>query len=304
MQRQVVTATAVYAILTGVAYADCGQEKCQGALRQPHSDSDGYNFVTTSRIYPKANVFVYETCVENSSDRDMDFNWFIPGPHTKVPSGFSCSNPRPMLTHKDLDTYPGCLYYGNGWTKDRGNFLPHITDQSKIDTESKDKDCKGGVVTGATNDGDTTKQARLALKSGIETDLDVLLPSDPKAPADTMTHVIAKVSLNLDPNDPNKYIHSIQLSADPFRDSKPVLNDIVIRPEREYIKLYLTNPTVKESLIKDDSITLPREVTLSTTLDIPSSPELQSVRFELSSHGLLGATLFVPYLVDGTSNGK
>jgi hypothetical protein len=46
-------------------------------------------------------------------------------------------------------------------------------------------------------------------------------------------------------------------------------------------------------------ITLPSEMTLSTHLDIPDAPELRSVRFELSSYGILGATLFVPYLVKG-----
>jgi hypothetical protein len=115
---------------------------------------------------------VYETCVENSSSRDMDFNWFIPGPNTHVPSGIACTNQRPMLSHKDLDAYSGCLLYGNGWRRDHGNFLPHITDQSKIDAENKDTDSKGSIVTGSNNDGDSTKQAVLALRSGIETNVD------------------------------------------------------------------------------------------------------------------------------------
>jgi hypothetical protein len=289
MRTRVLSATAIYALSIGYAYAECGPQKCPGELRQPHGDSDGYSFVTTSRIYPQANVFVYETCVENTSDRDMDFNWFVPGPNTRVPSGFSCINPRPMLNHKNLDTYPGCLLYGNNWTRDRGNFFPHITDQSRIEDEIKYKHCEVSVsvTKGSIDDDDIMKQATLALQSGIETNLDVFLPSNPKEPTNTMAHVVAKVSLTLDPNDPKKYIHNIQLSANSFRDSKPVFGDILVRPEHNYISLYL------------DAIKLPSEVTFSTELEIPASPELRSVRFELSSQGILGATLFIPYLVSG-----
>jgi hypothetical protein len=139
----------------------------------------------------------------------------------------------------------------------------------------------------------------LALRSGIETNVDVLLPSNPKEATNTMAHVVANVSMSLDPNDSSKYIHTIKLSAYSFRESKPVFSDILVRPEGNYIKLYLNNPVIKESLIKDDAISLPREVTLSTVLDIPPSPKLQSLRFELSSHGMLGATLFIPYLAGG-----
>jgi len=229
----------------------------------------------------------------------MDFNWFIPGPVTRVFAGFSCSNPRPMLSHKDLDTYAGCLLYGNNWTRDRGNFLPHITDKNNIVGEGKSRDCSINLSEGSTNDGDSAKQATLALQSGIETNLDVFLPSDPKNPNATLTHVEAKVLLTLDPSDPKKYIHNIELKANPFRDSKPIFKDIMLRPEQNYISLYADNPTVQKYKLKEDAITLPSEMTLSTHLDIPDAPELRSVRFELSSYGILGATLFVPYLVKG-----
>jgi hypothetical protein len=124
-----------------------------------------------------------------------------------------------MLSHKDLDAYSGCLLYGNDWRRDHGNFLSHTTDQSKIDAENKDTNCKGSIVTGANNDGDSTKQAVLAWRSGIETNVDVLLPKN------TMTDVVVNVSMSLYPNDSNKYIHTIKLSANPCRESKLVFSE-------------------------------------------------------------------------------
>ena len=76
------------------AGAECSKAACLGELQLPGGNVLGYKFVTTSRVYPGHNVTVYETCVQNQSDRDMEFNWFIPGPNTFVPSGYSCSNPR------------------------------------------------------------------------------------------------------------------------------------------------------------------------------------------------------------------
>jgi hypothetical protein len=88
---------------------DCPPDKkphCVGNVRIPHPEP-GYDFVTTSRTYPKARIEVYETCVENHSDRLMEFNWFIPGSHGWVPPFCAVSNPR----YKERDTITGffCL---------------------------------------------------------------------------------------------------------------------------------------------------------------------------------------------------
>ena len=122
--------------------AQCVKAPCQGENKLPGGNALGYKFITTSRVYPGHNVEVYETCVENQSDRDMEFNWFIPGPSTFVPVGYSCSSPRSKLTHKDAPSYAGCLYYGNDWARDHATFIPHVDDQSKIDAEQNDPLCK------------------------------------------------------------------------------------------------------------------------------------------------------------------
>lgn len=297
--RMSITASAVYLSMICVADADCNIRKCEGVLREPHGDTQGYSFATTSRIYLKANVYVYETCVENQASRDMEFNWFVPGPHTFVPAGIACSNPRPMLTHEDLATHKGCFLYGNNWTRDRAQFFPHKSDQLKIDADKSDSTCNNIPQSTNANLGSERDIAIAALKEGIVTDIDAFVPSNAKQPGETMAYVKARVSLDLDLKDPTKYIHTISIQSEAYKNAKPDFEDLKIKPEKGYLQLYEGKEQFSKYILGDKaSARLPREITLSTELPIPKSPQLQSVRFELTGGDQTSATLFVPYLME------
>jgi hypothetical protein len=276
------------------AGADCTQSTCQGQTRQSGGDAL-YNFITTTRVYRGHGVETYETCVENQSNRDMEFNWFIPGPHTFVPRGLACSNPRPQLTHKDAMTYAGCLYYGNNWTRSHASFIPHITDQPKIDAEQKDADCQTLPAVTAAEDATTTnyETAVAALKEGIETKLEVFAPSSPQSPTETMARVQAEVSLVMDSKNAGTYIHSIHIQASPFRGSKPDLSALRIVPEqnRQILSFYKEFPNGLARRLEP-------EIKLGAQIPLPRAPTFDTLRLTLvTPDNRPVATLFVPYIV-------
>ncbi len=275
--------------------AQCVKAPCHGENKVPGGNALGYKFITTSRVYPGHNVEVYETCVENQSDRDMEFNWFIPGPSTFVPAGYSCSSPRSKTyaQYEDAPSYAGCLYYGNDWARDHATFIPHVDDQSKINAEQNDPQCKK-VTTALNASGNSDlAAAKTALKDGIKVQLSVFAPSSLKDATDTMAHVEATVSLNADPNDNEKYIHKITLRASPFRDSKPDFGALKVVAEKNRVADFYND-------IPDGRIQLnSEEITISTQLTIPKYPMLDTVAFRIVGADDRGvATLFVPYLIE------
>jgi hypothetical protein len=281
----------VFFAASSAAIADCSATACQGDLRQP-GGTGLYKYVTTSRIYAGHNVIVYETCVENHSNRDMEFNWFIPGPDTTVPKGYSCSNPRPKLFHTNAETYDGCLYYGNDWARARATFLPHGDDKAKIDAETKNVDCKIEKAEFKSGEEDHSREARLALAEGIKTEADAFAPTNVKDPSATMAYLRADVFLGLDAKDDNKYVHHITFRATSFRDSKPDLSVLKLVPES-------TSLVNLKSDAPDGYVKVASEFSLSDEFSIPKLPTIESVRFfVVGDDNQKLATLFIPYLVE------
>jgi hypothetical protein len=93
-----------------------------------------------------------------------------------------------------------------------------------------------------------------ALKDVIATQVDAFVPSNPEDATKTMAYVSANAMLQSDPKDPNKYLHTIELSSTPFRDSRPDLMAVRVIPEKNdiidfYIPLFPRLPTsIKRSV--------------------------------------------------------
>ena len=259
--------------LSGHAADVCEHGKCQGDLRSPGGNAL-FSYITTSRIYYKSNVTVYETCVENQSGRVMEFNWFIPGPNTFVPDGYSCSNPRPKLTHADSPTYAGCLYYGNNWVRDHATFFPHVDDDAKIAAEKNDPQCKviPTKVAGSTSD-PSRATAISALTEGITVTLGAFAPTDLKNEDQTLAYIRAVVSLTRDPKDDEKYIHSMSVTSSSFRGSKPDFESLKLLPEKNEVEDF------KKS-IPEGYIQLTKELNISAELQLPNSPVLELDPFQ------------------------
>jgi hypothetical protein len=278
--------------------AQCAPSKCEGQLARPGGGTLGYSFVTKSRIYRRAHVEVYETCVENDGNRVIDFNWFIPGPHTFVPTGFACPNPRPKLTHMNAPTYDGCLYYGNNWTRDRATFFPHIDDQPRIDVENMHLRCvKLPIQMAAAQGGGDYDVAITALKEGIATDLEVFAPTNPENATETLVDLKAAVRMDLDPKSNERYIHSIAISALPFKESKPNLPRLRLIPEdKEMARRFYRE-------FSDGFMRLQPEIKLAAEIPIPRSPKLDTIRFGVvDADNRPVATLFIPYLLSKNDN--
>jgi len=106
----------VAAIAIGLSLINCGDalaqvvseckfKTCGGGTPVPHNDN-GYRFETSSIVYPMNNTgrVIYQTCVENKSDRDFEFKWYIPGPDSWLLRGCALKSPRQKIKTPLTDT--------------------------------------------------------------------------------------------------------------------------------------------------------------------------------------------------------
>jgi hypothetical protein len=258
----------------------------------------GYHFITTTRVYQGHGVWVYETCVENLANRYMEFNWFIPGPHSSVKQGCAIYSPRFKDTHDTLNGYAGCYLYGNDWTRNHETFLPHRDDEDAIQAEMKDPACAnipGRILEGAKASSDT--DIAEALRSDLNLQLDVFAPSDPKRADATMMYVIANVFIHPE-QDKGKYIHTVELIAAPANsDVKEIQPSAIrIRPESEIVRSYYIGNKNAQS---DGTFALQYKEVISAELPLPKNPHLETTRFALIAEGgRTVADLFVPFWME------
>ncbi|MDE0521013.1 MAG: hypothetical protein OXH79_03550 [Boseongicola sp.] len=116
--------------------ATCTHQECKGSIRNEHNHG-GYRFFTTSHVYQDGDDFIYETCVENVGENDVEINWAIPGPNSVVPRGCAISARRPFPKRQTMDNYSGCLRYGAYWEWKRAPFHPHRSDELGISYEDQ-----------------------------------------------------------------------------------------------------------------------------------------------------------------------
>jgi hypothetical protein len=117
----------------GAAVVANGQP-CGGKNHREHNRKP-YKFKTSSWVRSGDNGHYYHTCVENiGDDRDLWFDWFIPGPTTYVPPGESVTSSRYFIDRRSND-FNGCIQYGNHRETMKEYFIGHEKDREAVEKE-------------------------------------------------------------------------------------------------------------------------------------------------------------------------
>jgi hypothetical protein len=299
------TAVLIAAILSAVSAGDllaqaplsCRLKTCSGGTPVLHNDN-GYWFETSSTVYPANGTgrFVYQTCVENKSDRDFEVNWYLPGPAGWVPKGCAVTSPRQKIKQETVDGYRSCLRYGNAWHPDRAEFVPHRSDLQAINDE-KQKDC-GQVIaeeprqrtSNATNGNVVVELADL--RTPVSEELETFAPLDPKEPEATMVRIVAHVLV--EPSENLKtFKHTVRWDvAKAYPRGPEYRANLSVSPEnadiREvYQKNFGTGPGAR--------VPVNPEKPIIVEFAMPAHPDLGTVRYRLlSANGMPVASIFVP----------
>lgn len=274
----------------------CQFKTCSGGIPVPH-ENNGYRFETSSIVYPKkggTGRVVYQTCVENKSDRDIEIKWYIPGPDNWVLRGCAQKSPRQMIKQDTVDGYRSCLRYGNEWFPDRAEFVPHRSDLKAI-TDEQQKDCRQVIAeetrqraSNTTSGNDRIEAADLRIP--VTEELEAFAPFDPKAPEATMLHIFAHVTV--EPSENLKtFKHTVRWDiAKAYEGGPAYQGDLLVSPD---------NSAVREVYAKmfGGNATLPiyPEKPLVAQFEMPARPDLGSVRYRLlSTSGVPVASILVP----------
>ena len=161
---------------------------CEGQARNIH-DKGGYKFVTSSKVYKAQGVHIYETCVGNLSQRDVEFDWFVPGPNTWLPPNEQVPAPRPFNSRNTLDSAKSCMAYGNLSETNRFYFLGHASDKEALNREISEP-CSFWVSQDSTvSDGEELSSYQITI------DLAAFFPTDKSNPGETMMKFVGVADL-------------------------------------------------------------------------------------------------------------
>jgi hypothetical protein len=269
-------------------------DQCPG-VKNKYDHSDGYVFFTTSQVYFDANVWIYETCVENPSKRDLDFNWYIPGPNSWVPAGKAVPSPRRRVTHETMDGAAGCLRYGNEWIPGSADFLPHGNDKAALDDEKK-----LGCAEVVRREGLTKIAANLGDAPGkifaINESLEVYAPVNLKEPHNSMVHVTANVQVEpLADGSAFRHIFSYSVSPlDPERFEGSFKGLHIIPDDSNIRALYQAQDEAPDGII-----TLDTKGGVEIKVPSPKNPTLGDVHFSLfTGNNERVAVFYVPFWLE------
>jgi hypothetical protein len=280
----------------------CKFKACSGGTSVLHNDN-GYRFETSSIVYPmnRTGRVIYETCVENKSDRDFEINWYIPGPNSWLLRDCALKSPRQKTRQDTVNGYRSCLRYGNQWFPDRAEFEPHRSDLQAIADEQQ-KDCRQVIAeeprgrasnTTSRNDGIETTDIR----TPVTEELEAFAPFDLKDPEATMVHIVAHVSM--EPSENLKtFKHTVRWDiAKAYAKGPAYQGNLLVSPDnagvREvYQKIFGAGPA--------GAVPIYPEKPMIAVFDMPARPDLGSVRYRLlSASGVPIASLFVPMWLAG-----
>ena len=260
-------------------------------IRQEHN-MDDYAFTTTAHVHTHEKYDEYKTCVVNRSDRDLEFNWYIPGPHSWILANQWHCNSRLRLRSDTLSAHRGCLRYGTQWEPLAAEFIPHRCDINHIDYE-QEVGCSQ-MVNGEHHGLEACTDPSVRLDDGgdifkVRTRLTVFAPALTDRPEETMIRLDATVEIS-PTDDETRFKHVFEIS--------PTQVGRNFRPELLQF-LPMSGLLCYEYTGADDcSITIPinnGEVFTATPL-VPLRPKLGEVRFHvMNGNGDHAATLFVPF---------
>ncbi len=269
--------------------------ECKGEIENHHNDN-GYVFTTSSSVYQSANVHIYETCVTNKDDsRYLDFDWYIPGPHSWIPPGESLPNPRRRVTRDTIDGQEGCLRFGNEWIAGSADFLPHATDGQALEQEAA-----LGCEERMRHEGRTTAgQLEDFFEGGedifpFQATLEIFAPSNSEFPAETMTRVQGK--LEVVPSKEGTYFeHSLTILTFPIG-PKALADTFRLIPNLDIVRTAYSQTGFEEGLLM-----LSKFNEYRLTMETPKRPVIREIRYQLvNDSNEHVATMFVPFWVEAS----
>jgi hypothetical protein len=283
---------AVAQILSG-----CKFKTCSGGTPVLHNNN-GYSFETSSIVYPMTGTgrVIYQTCVENKSNREYEINWYIPGPNSWLLRDCALKSPRQKIREDTLNGYSSCLRYGNEWFPDRAEFLPHRSDLQAIDDE-KQKNCSQVIAEGPGKRASDTQSGNASveaanLRTPVTEELEAFAPFDPKEPEETMVHIVAHVLVEASEN-LKTFKHTVRWDiAKAYAKGPPYQGNLLVSPDnaivREvYQKQFGAGPAA--------AVPVNPEKPIIADFAMPARPDLGSVRYRfLSASGVPVGSIFVP----------
>lgn len=294
MRYAIVALTIVCGALTASGQeleTNCSLSKCEGGDAAPHNE-DTYSFTTYTQVREEAGASFFETCVENTSNKDLDFRWIIPGPNSWVPRGCALKNVRAMQSSKKLDTYASCVIYGNSGKYLRAPFIPHESDKKFIDGEPRDCRLKsadyGPAIQSDTLDAAVGEDAPLRLELASE----VFAPYVASDIERTLTKINFKSVLELHKEKGEFTTHVEYFLSPAFKNQKEyyITDFYAVMPQESEVFYASTDHKAGEPVFLD-----PKGGKFSFGGKLPSNPILTSVQHKLiSKEGAEVASFWVP----------
>jgi hypothetical protein len=287
----------------------CKFKTCSGGTPVLHNDN-GYRFETSSIVYPmnRTGRVIYQTCVENKSNREYEINWYIPGPNSWLLRDCALKSPRQKIRQDTVDGYRSCLRYGNEWFPDRAEFVPHRDDLQAIEDE-KQKDCTQVIVeeprkiveeprrrAGNTTSG-YERVETADLRTPVTEELEAFAPFDPKEPEETMVHIVAHVLVEASEN-LESFKHTVRWDvAKAYEKGPPYQGNLLVSPDNAVVR------EVYQKIFgagRAAAVPVNPEKPLVAEFAMPARPDLGSVRYRfLTASGVPVASIFVPMWLPG-----
>lgn len=268
--------------------------QCHCSTPQQEHNMRGYSFATSSCVRRHDDqYFVYETCVQNLGYRDLEFRWYIPGPHGWIPSGETSIGTRLRRMENNLHRQNGCLRYGNVQRHHAAEFQPHANDGTALKREH-DIGCasvheEAGLARLASQASREPQNGERTQLSGLL--LSVFAPTDRERVGATMVQIAATVGFV---SQDGILTHSLALRVSPYGDE--------FHPERirlvpELQPLQAAYRAAYPNIVGDAGLPVGREEkTFVLEFETQEGPTLRDVRFDVIAGGSdRVASLLVPF---------
>ena len=273
------------------------EQECHCEIWQTHLMGSS-EFATSSCVYPHdANYVMYETCIKNLDDSELEFRWYIPGPHGWIPGGWTLPSPRLRTDDHSLQRQDGCLRYGGLHKLHDAEFEPHVSDKTDLEWERQagclrvrgEREYAQSV--GPDDVSPLSRQAGDVPPLSLEANdipplsnlrLSVFAPTDRERPSDTMIRIDATVNWV---SQEGQLIHSLGLRAYPYgRDFRP--ENIRLVPQSAWLRA-----AYSAAYLETDAGRLPvvdgerSPFSLNLTEEVQGPLSFQEVRFDVVTVG-------------------
>ena len=251
-------------------------ERCAGDKEIHHKDFDDFNSYT--RVFEENDHFVFQTCVENTSNKDLEVNWYIPGPDNWIPKSCSNVSNREKSTKEITNSYRSCLRFGNSWNHLRAKFLPHVTDERLIEVDKTwGPDCSSKPVDFIVP---PVPQGKSNIRP-LQKHLEFFAPANEKNPQATLTKITLQIGV-FPIFDNAKIVQNIEYQSEPaYLDNKEFKFTRFIISPPESVRKYFLEAANGDNINKDGTFNFDQSGKVSITYATPPDATLSSARYTI-----------------------